>query len=350
MIVGFRRLVSFTIIAPILGGLCAPAFGADAAHGAVIAKRWCAACHVVAADQRSANADAPPFADIARRLPDNKAIAAFLTDPHPKMPDMSLTRREIEDIVAYIRGLGPKALPSPAEPAESTSSGPKRADGSEARPLRAIFARGSMVYSVKEAFLTLQGEGRHAGRAAVFCRFSGCNLWTGREKDRARAVCGFCDTDFVGVDGENGGRFPTPTQLAAHTRRAMGRGARPVSPCSPAASRCSRSTSADRRAAWRRASRSPSRPTERCPSRGDRLDLRFAQGRRAAAATRGDELKLVYPQAGPEPERFDSLDFEHFLLQPMDGPEILRNTRAAIDYCLAHPRWRLSCRRTRSSG
>jgi mono/diheme cytochrome c family protein len=126
MIAALRRLVFIALIAPVVGGFCAPARAADAAHGGVIAKRWCAACHVVAADQRSANSDAPPFADIARRLPDNKAIAAFLADPHPKMPDMSLTRREIEDIVAYIRGLGPTPPGAPAEPGGVDVERPKK--------------------------------------------------------------------------------------------------------------------------------------------------------------------------------------------------------------------------------
>lgn len=127
MIAWIRRFVLFTIVAPALAGLCAPARAADAAHGAVIAKRWCAACHVVAADQRSANADAPPFADVAVRQPDDKAIAAFLTDPHPKMPDMSLTRQEIADIVAYIRSLDPRPRPRPpAEPGGKDVERPKR--------------------------------------------------------------------------------------------------------------------------------------------------------------------------------------------------------------------------------
>ncbi len=115
MIVAPRQFVLLTLLAPALAAFCAPVQAADAGHGGVIAKRWCAACHVVAPDQKTANADAPPFADIARRLPDDKAIAAFLTDPHPRMPDMSLTRREIEDIVAYIRHLDPRPRP-PAEP------------------------------------------------------------------------------------------------------------------------------------------------------------------------------------------------------------------------------------------
>jgi 7-carboxy-7-deazaguanine synthase len=200
-----------------------------------------------------------------------------------------------------------------------------------------------LSYTVKEIFYTLQGEGANSGRAAVFCRFSGCNLWSGREEDRSRAVCRFCDTDFVGT-GPDGGRFSTAEDLADAVARA-----------------------------WR----------------GDRDDQRFVvctggepllqldeplidsfhdrgfivaietNGTRHAPTTidwicvspkagaglvqrSGDELKLVYPQNGALPQEFESLDFDHFFLQPMDGANAEENTRLAIEYCMTHPRWRLS--------
>ncbi len=200
-----------------------------------------------------------------------------------------------------------------------------------------------MAYSVKEAFKTLQGEGRHAGRAAVFCRFAGCNLWSGREEDRAEAQCLFCDTDFVGTDGEGGGKFADADDLASHLaalwgperdgRFAVLTGGEPMlqidAPLIDALHREGFEIAVETNGAiaaipgldWI------------CVSPKAGTPLR---------QTRGDELKLVYPQEGADPTLYEGLDFGHFLLQPMDGPEILRNTRAAVDYCLAHPRWRLS--------
>lgn len=203
-----------------------------------------------------------------------------------------------------------------------------------------------MSYAVKEIFYTLQGEGAQTGRPAVFCRFTGCNLWSGLEQDRATAVCRFCDTDFVGTDGSGGGRFASARALAQAVA-----------------------------AAW------PARRTPRsvrfvvCTG-GEPLlqldaalvDALHAQGFEIAIETngtllpppgidwvcvspkagstltlrRGSELKLVFPQSGAEPERFAHLDFQEFFLQPMDGPEREINTRLALQYCLAHPRWRLS--------
>jgi 7-carboxy-7-deazaguanine synthase (Cx14CxxC type) len=199
------------------------------------------------------------------------------------------------------------------------------------------------VYSVKEIFYTLQGEGANAGTPAVFCRFAGCNLWSGREADRARAACDFCDTDFVGTDGTGGGRFADAEALAAAVERAWPQarehrfvvctGGEPLLQLDQAA-----------------------------------VDALHARGFRVAIETNGtvaaprdidwtcvspkadvplvldagDELKLVYPQAKAPPERFESLGFRHFFLQPMDGPSREANLRAAIDYCLAHPRWHLS--------
>jgi 7-carboxy-7-deazaguanine synthase len=202
-----------------------------------------------------------------------------------------------------------------------------------------------MTYTVKELFYTLQGEGANVGRAAVFCRFAGCNLWTGREEDRADAVCQFCDTDFVGV-GPDGGKFTEPAALA-HAVASL----------------------------WPAHRSSGSRPFVVCTG-GEPLlqldepliDALHAEGFEVAVETngtrpappgldwicvspkaraplvlkRGNELKLVFPQDGGDPERYEGLDFDHFFLQPMDGPDVEANTRRALQYCLEHPRWRLS--------
>lgn len=203
-----------------------------------------------------------------------------------------------------------------------------------------------MTYSVKEIFYTLQGEGAHTGRPAVFCRFAGCNLWSGQDQDRAKAVCQFCDTDFRGIDGVNGGKYRTAAGLA------------------------------DRIAAtWAPAATESVQPFVVCTG-GEpllqldedligALHLRGFQvavetnGTKAAppgldwicvspkadtelALRAGNELKLVYRQEKAPPERFADLGFEHFFLQPMDGPGREEHTRSALDYCKAHPRWRLS--------
>jgi 7-carboxy-7-deazaguanine synthase len=203
-----------------------------------------------------------------------------------------------------------------------------------------------MSYAVKEVFYTLQGEGAQAGRAAVFCRFAGCNLWSGQEGDRATAVCQFCDTDFVGTDGPGGGRFPTPDALADAVE-----------------------------AAWPAATTGPVRKLVVCTGGEPLLQLDepliealHARGFEVAIETNGTrtvppgvdwicvspkagtdlvvvsggELKLVFPQPGAEPERFRHLAFDRFYLQPMDGPDREANTRLALWYCLAHPGWRLS--------
>jgi 7-carboxy-7-deazaguanine synthase len=204
-----------------------------------------------------------------------------------------------------------------------------------------------MSYSVKEIFVTLQGEGANTGRPAVFCRFAGCNLWTGHEKDRADAVCQFCDTDFVGTNGPGGGRFATAEAVA-----------RAVS------------------AAWPTAQKSPRiRPLVVCTGGEPLLQLdeelvvAFHQaGFEVAIETNGTllpppgidwvcvspkagaelvlrsghELKLVFPQENADPQLYESLDFQHFFLQPMDGPSREENTRLAVRYCLEHPQWRLS--------
>jgi 7-carboxy-7-deazaguanine synthase (Cx14CxxC type) len=200
-----------------------------------------------------------------------------------------------------------------------------------------------MSYAVKEIFYTLQGEGANAGRAAVFCRFSGCNLWSGREEDRAEAICRFCDTDFVGMDGTGGGRFARPEELAdAVARTWAGPGGRRLVVCTggePLLQLDAPLIGAFHRAGFEVAVETNG--TQAAPEGIDWLcvspkaDAPFVQ-------QRGNELKLVFPQPGAEPERFESLAFGEFFLQPMDGPEVAANTAAALQYCLDHPRWRLS--------
>jgi 7-carboxy-7-deazaguanine synthase len=211
-----------------------------------------------------------------------------------------------------------------------------------------------MSYTVKEIFYTLQGEGANAGRPAVFCRFAGCNLWSGREEDRATAVCQFCDTDFVGTDGPGGGKFQTAELLATAVAAAW-----PFPPSGCAA----------------QLDRFREQPLVVCTGGEPLLQLDAAlvaalheYGFEIAIETngthlppigidwicmspktgtelilrRGNELKLIFPQDGAEPERFIALDFQHFFLQPMDGPHRARNTQLAVQYCLTHPQWRLS--------
>jgi len=201
-----------------------------------------------------------------------------------------------------------------------------------------------MSYAVKEIFYTLQGEGANTGRPAVFCRFAGCNLWSGHEPDRATAVCRFCDTDFVGIDGPGGGRFASPEALAKAVAAAW--------PSSEAASRFVVCTGGE--------------PLLQLDA--PLIDALHAEGFTIAIETngtqpgldgidwvcvspkagadlvlrQGNELKLIYPQAGVDPESLQGLPFTHFFLQPMDGPDRLRNTQLAVQYCLEHPRWRLS--------
>lgn len=201
-----------------------------------------------------------------------------------------------------------------------------------------------MTYSVKEIFYTLQGEGRNAGRAAVFCRFAGCNLWSGREQDRATATCTFCDTDFVGVDGGGGGRFRTATDLALAVSSAWGGGS----------------------AGLRLVVLTGGEPLLQADEA--LIDALHGEGFEVAvetngtiapppgidwlcvspktlppyATTRGDELKLVYPHPTLSPADVENLAFDHLLLQPLDGPGGDRNTAAAVEYCMANPAWRLT--------
>ncbi len=200
-----------------------------------------------------------------------------------------------------------------------------------------------MTYSVKEIFLTLQGEGGQAGKAAVFCRFAGCNLWTGREQDRAKAVCTFCDTDFVGTDGEGGGKFATAEALAQAVEAAWAGGPNDrLVVCTGGEPLLQLDIAAiDALHARGFMIAVESNGTLEAP---DGIDWVCVSPKADAPVvqTRGQELKLVYPQDKALPERFADLDFERFYLQPMDGPDRERNTQLAVAYCLSHPQWRLS--------
>lgn len=216
--------------------------------------------------------------------------------------------------------------------------GAERRHGLRAKPETCL-----PMYTVKEIYFTLQGEGAQAGRQAVFCRFAGCNLWSGRESDRARAICRFCDTDFVGSDGPGGGQFKKAGDLAAAcagawagnggSRLAVLTGGEPMLQVDEAligalhaqgfevAIETNGTLPVPRAINWICVS----------PKAGAKL-----------AQKAGDELKLVYPQQGIEPEELVGLEFEHFFLQPLDCPDRSATMRAALDYCLAHPKWRLS--------
>jgi 7-carboxy-7-deazaguanine synthase len=206
-------------------------------------------------------------------------------------------------------------------------------------------------YAVKEIFLTLQGEGAHAGRAAVFCRFSGCNLWSGREQDRASATCQFCDTDFVGTDGTLGGRYDTAESLAdaiagqwtgaAASRYTVLTGGEPLLQVDPALVQALHARGFEIGVETNGTIDPPEGMDWICvsPKAGAELVVR-----------RGNELKLVYPQADAAPEAYVDLAFERFSLQPMDGPEVIENTVRAIDYCLRHPQWRLSLQTHKTLG
>jgi len=201
-----------------------------------------------------------------------------------------------------------------------------------------------MTYTVKEIFYTLQGEGANAGSAAVFCRFSGCNLWTGREEDRSRAVCQFCDTDFVGI-GPDGGRFDTPEILAAAVTNAWRGGTESDNRfvvCTggePLLQLDDRLIAALHAQGFRVAVETNG--TRPAPQSIDWICVSPKAGA-PLVQTRGDEIKLVFPQPQAMPENFESMEFDNFFLQPMDGPSVEENTRLAVDYCMSHPRWRLS--------
>jgi 7-carboxy-7-deazaguanine synthase len=200
-----------------------------------------------------------------------------------------------------------------------------------------------MSYAVKEIFLTLQGEGGQAGRPAVFCRFAGCNLWSGREQDRAAAVCNFCDTDFVGMDGEGGGRFADASALAQAVEAAWRGGAEHRLVVLTGGEPLLQVDAALVEALHERGFSVALETNGTLPA-PEGIDWICVSPNADAplAQTTGQELKLVYPQAGVDPARFEALAFERFALQPLDGPAVKANTAAAIAYCLAHPRWRLS--------
>ena len=203
----------------------------------------------------------------------------------------------------------------------------------------------SRAYTVKEIFYTLQGEGANAGRAAVFLRFSGCNLWSGREEDRATATCTFCDTDFVGT-GPDGGKFADADALAravvARCPWTTMRGARPLVVCTggePLLQLADALVAALHDAGFEVAIETNG--TKQPPAGVDWICVSPKAGAPLALKA-GNELKLVFPQSDAMPEKFAGLDFRYFFLQPMDGPDRDANTRRAVEYCMANPRWRLS--------
>ena len=202
----------------------------------------------------------------------------------------------------------------------------------------------NVSYAVKEIFYSLQGEGANAGRPAVFCRFAGCNLWSGREEDRATAVCRFCDTDFVGTAGDGGGRFGSAEDLADAILRRWpeGAGARPFVVLTGGEPLLQLDEDVLKHLHARGCEAALETNGTLAPPPG--LDW-ICVSPKAGAPLRlrcGDELKLVFPQQGADPDAFEQLDFAHFFLQPMDGPDLQRNTHLAAAYCLARPRWRLS--------
>ena len=202
-----------------------------------------------------------------------------------------------------------------------------------------------MSYTVKEIFYTLQGEGRHAGRPAVFCRFAGCNLWSGREADRAEAICKFCDTEFVGVGGPGGGKFDAAEDLAraiaekwpsddvAGKRFVVCTGGEPLLQLNEELIRALHTRGFEIAV--------ETNGTITAPAEVDWVCVSPKQGA-ALRQTTGDELKLVFPQPGVDPKAFEGMAFQHFYLQPMDGPNCAINTELAVRYCLGHPVWRLS--------
>jgi 7-carboxy-7-deazaguanine synthase len=202
-----------------------------------------------------------------------------------------------------------------------------------------------MTYSVKELFYTLQGEGANAGRAAVFCRFAGCNLWTGREEDRADAICTFCDTDFIGTNGDGGGKFETVTTLVEAAKAVLPIGVSPgllvITGGEPMLQLDGALVDGLHAAGFEIAVE-----TNGTLEAVEGLDWICVSPKANAplVQTSGHELKLVYPQNEPEaqPEKFEHLDFAHFLLQPMDGPDLAENTAKATAFCQENPKWRLS--------
>jgi len=201
-----------------------------------------------------------------------------------------------------------------------------------------------MTYAVKEIFYTLQGEGAQAGRASVFCRFAGCNLWSGREEDRARAVCNFCDTDFVGTDGQGGGKFATAEALAdaIASRWPADRPGRSYVVCTGGEPLLQVDTPLIEALHARGFEIAvETNGTQPAPEGLDWICV-SPKADAELVLTRGHELKLVYPQPLARPERFAGLDFQHFFLQPLDSVLKTQHTREVVDYCMQHPQWRMS--------
>lgn len=211
-----------------------------------------------------------------------------------------------------------------------------------------------MSYSVKEIFYTLQGEGANTGRAAVFCRFAGCNLWSGRERDRRSAICQFCDTDFLGTDGNGGGVFTSAVELAAAvesfwprnsttaaTRLVVCTGGEPLLQLDPPLIVALHERRFEIAV--------ETNGTRAAPTGIDWVTVSPKAGAELVVQS-GQELKLVFPQPGAKPERYEHLAFQHFFLQPMDGPNRDCNTQAALRFCLSHPRWRLSLQMHKALG
>ncbi len=200
-----------------------------------------------------------------------------------------------------------------------------------------------MSYSVKEIYLTIQGEGFHTGKRAVFCRFSGCNLWTGLEKDRKKAICNFCDTDFVGTDGINGSKYPNAEQLANEIDKVWDKdinekfvvftGGEPLLQLDKPLVDLLHKKKFKVAIETNGTILPPENIDWICvsPKQGADFNLKY-----------GNELKLVYPQKGLEPKNFKHLDFDHFFLQPMDGKDLQRNILQSVSYCIENPLWRLS--------
>ena len=201
-----------------------------------------------------------------------------------------------------------------------------------------------MTYQVKEIYYTLQGEGARSGRASVFLRFAGCNLWSGLERDRPDAVCKFCDTDFVGTDGSGGGKFSTADALAlaAAEQWPAGSEAQPYVVCTGGEPLLQMDDALVASLHAHGFEIGIETNGTLPPPRGIEWICVSPKANAELELTGGQELKLVYPQDGAPPERYADLLFDYFFLQPMDGPEREANTHAAVDYCLAHPQWRLS--------
>jgi 7-carboxy-7-deazaguanine synthase (Cx14CxxC type) len=199
-----------------------------------------------------------------------------------------------------------------------------------------------LTYSVKEIFYTLQGEGAQRGRPAVFCRFSGCNLWSGREQDRAEAACNFCDTDFVGTDGAGGGKFSSAGELAEAVKAAWPASGRPLVVCTGGEPLLQLDSPLIRE--FHRLGLEIAVETNgtQLPPPGIDWLCVSPKGNAPLKLRWGDELKLVFPQAAAPPERFAHLHFRHFFLQPLDNPRLRENTRLALDYCRQYPQWHLS--------